>query len=366
MGPTRAQPRGVLRTARAGHAPARALAIADSRALVRSLFLASAVRTGLLDILHEGGAARGGRSFAEIAAQAGCPRLERLQAWLDVGTELGEISQRGAGTGCAAAARARSPPVTRCCARTTGRCWTTRPAVRRPGGTTAVRAPATAGADLDRYADDIAQVSTAATPFIASYLTGVIATARPVRILDAGCGTAVYSRIAAAADPMVLVDGIDLAESVVDAARAELRADGLDDRIRLHAGDIRRWAPENGIRYDLVLLLNNVYYFPPGERVALYRQLGGLLGELGQLVVATQTTPGSVAAAHLNLMLACQVGRGRPAPAGRAAGRPARRRIRDHRHPGHRAHRAVRGGHRHPQPGAPHVRGGLPDRAGGR
>jgi SAM-dependent methyltransferase len=168
--------------------------------------------------------------------------------------------------------------------------------------------PGDGRADLDRYADDIAQVSTAATPFIASYLTGVIAAARPARILDVGCGTAVYSRIAAAADPMVSVDGIDLAESVVDAARAELRAAGLDDRIRLHAGDIRRWAPEGGVRYDLILLLNNVYYFPPGERVALYRQLGGLLGELGQLVVATQTTPGSIAAAHLNLMLACQAG----------------------------------------------------------
>jgi SAM-dependent methyltransferase len=307
-GPSRAQARGVLETARAGHVAARALAVADSRSLVRSLFLSSAIRTGLLDILHEGGAARAGRSFAEIATQSGCLRFDRLQAWLDVGTELGEISQRG-GRYRVRGRRSRAITAGDALLRAHYRSmldyqagpYADLEALLRSG-------PGDGRADLDRYADDIAQVSTAATPFIASYLTRVIAAARPARILDVGCGTAVYSRIAAAADPTVFVDGIDLAETVVDAARAELRAAGLDDRIRLHAGDIRRWAPEGGVRYDLVLLLNNVYYFPPGERVALYRQLGGLLGELGQLVVATQTTPGSIAAAHLNLMLACQAG----------------------------------------------------------
>ena len=74
-GPSRAQARGVLETARAGHVAARALAVADSRSLVRSLFLASAVRTGLLDILHEGGAARAAASFAEIAAQTRLPAV---------------------------------------------------------------------------------------------------------------------------------------------------------------------------------------------------------------------------------------------------------------------------------------------------
>jgi 4-hydroxy-2,2'-bipyrrole-5-carbaldehyde O-methyltransferase len=304
--PSRAQARGILETAKAGHVPARALAVADSRSLVRSLWLASAVRTGLLDVLHEGGA-RGGRGFAEMAAQTGSLRFDRLQAWLDVGTELGEISQRGGRyrlRGRRSRAIAAGDTLLRAHYRSMldyqAGPYADLEALLRSG-------PGDGRSDLERYADDIAQVSTAATPFIASYLTGVIAAARPARILDVGCGTAVYSRIAAAG-PGVLVDGIDLAESVVDAARAELRADGLDDRIRLHTGDIRAWAPQDGVRYDLILLLNNVYYFPPGERVALYRRLGGLLGELGQLVVATQTTPGSIAAAHLNLMLASQAG----------------------------------------------------------
>ena len=89
MSLSRAQVGGIFQTIRAGHATARALAITDSRAVVRSLFLSSAIRAGLLDDLSDGG------TFAEIAAKTDCVRRERLQAWLDIGTELGEITQRG-------------------------------------------------------------------------------------------------------------------------------------------------------------------------------------------------------------------------------------------------------------------------------
>jgi 4-hydroxy-2,2'-bipyrrole-5-carbaldehyde O-methyltransferase len=301
-GPSRAQVRGVLATARAGHVGARALAVADSRALVRSLFLASAVRAGLLEAVGDG------RGFAEIAAQLGVVRFERLRAWLDVGTELGELAERGGRyrvRGRRARAIAGGDALLRAHYRSMldyqAGPYAELGALLRSG-------PGDGRSDLDVFADDIAQVSTAATPFIASYLTRVVEQARPARILDVGCGTAVYSTIAAGLDPLVEADGIDLAPDVVEAARARLRRAGLSDRVRLHAGDIRRWSPGAGIRYDLVLLLNNVYYFPAGDRVALYRRLGELMSERGRLVVASQTAPGSVAAAHLNFMLTCQAG----------------------------------------------------------
>ena len=155
--------RGLLRTARAGHVGARALAVADSRALVRSLFLASAVRAGLLDWLGDG------RGLAEIAARLGVVRLERLQAWLGVGTELGELAERG--------------------------------------GRYRVRG-------------------------------------RRARAIAAG-----------------------------------------DTLLRAH--------------YRSML---------DCQRVALYRRLGALMDDRGRLIVASQTAPGSVAAAHLNFMLTCQAG----------------------------------------------------------
>ncbi len=302
MGLSRVQLGGLLRTARAGHAPARALAIADSRALVRSLFLASAIRTGLLDVLA------GGASFAGIAARVGCTRPERLQAWLEVGTELGEIARRSGRyrlRGIRARAIAGGDIVLDAHYRSMidyqAGCYADLAGLL-------VSAPSGGRADLDDYADDIARVSLAATPFIETYLTSVMAQTRPARVLDVGCGTGVYARIVANLSPHVLVDGIDLAPAVIDAARAEVRAAGLDGRIRLHAGDVRTWTPEAGVGYDLILLLNNIYYFPRGERAALYRRLGGLLTRPGHLIVATLAAPGSVAAAHLNFMLACQAG----------------------------------------------------------
>jgi 4-hydroxy-2,2'-bipyrrole-5-carbaldehyde O-methyltransferase len=302
MGLSRAQIRGILATARAGHAPARVLAIADSRAVVRSLFLSSAVRAGLLGHLRED------RSFAEIAEAAGCQRTERLQAWLDVGTELGELARRG-GRYRVRGRRARAIAAGDTLLTAHYRSMLDYQAGPYADLEALLRSRPGAGrADLERYADDIAEVSLAAAPFIASYLTRVIGETRPARILDVGCGTGIYARIAAAADPQVLIDGIDLAGSVIDAARADLRRAGLADRIALHAGDIRRWAPEPGVGYDLILLLNNVYYFPRAERPPLYRRLGGLLGERGQFVVASLTAPGSIAAAHLNFMLTCQAG----------------------------------------------------------
>jgi SAM-dependent methyltransferase len=298
--PSRAQVRGVLRTARAGHVGARALAVADSRALVRSLFLASAVRAGLLDWLGDG------RGLAEIAGRLGVARLERLQAWLGVGTELGELAERG-GRYRVRGRRARAIAAGDTLLRAHYRSMLDYQAGPYAELATLLRSgPGEGRSDLDRYADDIAQVSTAATPFIASYLTGALTKIRPARTLDVGCGTGVYSAISAGADPLAEVDGVDLAEDVVAAANAQMRRAGLDDRVRLHVGDIRRWAPGTG--YDLVLLLNNVYYFPAGQRVALYRRLGALMGGRGRLIVASQTAPGSVAAAHLNFMLTCQAG----------------------------------------------------------
>ena len=295
-----AQVRGVLATARAGHAPARLLAIADSRALVRSLFLSSAVRAGLLDHLREA------RVFAEICERLGCERSDRLLAWLEVGTELGELARRG-GRYRVRGLRARAIAAGDALLAAHYRSMLDYQAGPYADLEALLRSrPGEGRADLDLYAEDIAEVSLAAAPFVGSYLTRVIGESRPARILDVGCGTAVYSRIAARADPLVLIDGIDLSESVIDAARAEVRAAGLDDRIRLHAADVRSWDP--GAGYDLILLVNNVYYFPREERPRLYRRLGGLLPERGQLVVASLNAPGSVAGAHVNFMLACQAG----------------------------------------------------------
>ena len=80
---------GLRGVARQGRLPARALAILDSRSLVRTLFLASAVRFDLIEHL------RSGRSADELAELCGSRRPDRLRAWLQVGVDLGELGRRG-------------------------------------------------------------------------------------------------------------------------------------------------------------------------------------------------------------------------------------------------------------------------------
>jgi SAM-dependent methyltransferase len=276
------------------------LAIADSRSLVRSLFLASAVRIDVLPYL------RSGRQFSEIVRYIGCTRPERLQAWLWIGAELGELSARGDRYGVRGQrARALADGDRLLMAHY-------RSMLEYQVGPYGeleelLHSDSRGGReDLSRYADDIAQVSLAAAPFVSSFVRRSVAEVRPDNVLDIGCGTGVYAKVVADAYPGVHVDGIDLAEEVVVAARDELERDGYQTSIALHVGDARRFIRSSPTRFDLVTLLNNIYYFERGSRVALYRDIGEVLSERGQLVIVSMMAPGSIAAAHLHFMLTCQ------------------------------------------------------------
>jgi ubiquinone/menaquinone biosynthesis C-methylase UbiE len=294
------QLRGLVDTIRMGRVPARGLAIADSRSLVRSMFLASAVQIDLLPFL------RGGRPFSAIVDHTGSTRPDRLRAWLWIGSELGELSRRGeeyALRGRRSRALADGDRLLTAHYRSmleyqVGPYGSLDQLLRSD--------PGEGRSDLSRYADDIAQVSLAAAPFVSSFVRHAVGDVRPERALDVGCGTGVYARVVLEADPHVHVEGIDLAEDVIEGARRELDQAGYSSRVSLHVGDVRRWTAGSERRFDLVMLLNNIYYFDQQTRAELYRDMGGLLTERGQLLIVSMLAPGSVAAAHLHFMLTCQ------------------------------------------------------------
>ena len=128
----------------------------------------------------------------------------------------------------------------------------------------------------------------------------------PESVLDIGCGTGAYTRVVLDADLRAQVEGIDLSENVIATARRELDHGGYGSRVDLHVGDVREWMAETTRRFDVVMLVNNVYYFDQGRRAELYRDLRRLLTERGQLIIVSMLAPGSVAAAHLHFMLTCQ------------------------------------------------------------
>ncbi len=294
------QLRGLVDTVRSGHVPARTLAIADSRSLVRSMFLASAVRLDILPYL------RSGRRFDELCSHTGCTRPERLQAWLWIGAELGELSFRGDRYGVRGRrARALADGDRLLLAHYRSML----DYQIGPYGEFHELLHSAAGggrSDLSQFADDIAQVSLAAAPFVASFVRRAMAEVRPMHVLDVGCGTGFYSKVVLEADGYAHVEGIDLSEVVVENARDELNRAGFSSRFELHVGDVRRWAHEATTAFDLILLLNNIYYFEPQSRTALYRELRELLTERGQLLIVSMMVPGSIAAAHLHFMLRCQ------------------------------------------------------------
>jgi SAM-dependent methyltransferase len=299
-----AQARGVVGALRRGHAGALALAIADSRALVRSLFLASAVRIDVLASLAQP------RTLDELVVHTGATRLDRLTAWLDVGVELHELrvdaSGRYALRGRRARALADGDPVLLAHYRSM---LDYQPGPYDELAELLRSAPGEGRDDLDRHATVIADVSRAAESFVTPYLEEVVRAVGPRRLLDAGCGTGVYLQAMLAAAPQATGDGIDLAADVIDDARARLARAGLGARATLAVGDARVLTATAEHRYDLVTLINDVYYFDRDERVALYEQLRGLLTGGGSLVVVTMVTPGSPASAHLHLMLVSQAGR---------------------------------------------------------
>ena len=295
-----AQWRGLIDTLRSGRVPARALAIADSRSLVRSMFLASAVRIDVLAYL------RGGRQFAEIVAHTGCARPERLRAWLWIGTELGELSARGE---CYGLRGRRAHALADGDRLLVAHYRSMLDYQIGPYGELEALLHADPGegrADLTRSADDIAQVSLAAAPFVSSFVRRSVLDLRPDNVLDIGCGSAVYTKVVADTDPSVHVDGIDLAEDVVVSAREEVERAGYGSRIALHVGDARSYIRASTTRFDLVMLVNNIYYFAPDSRVTLYRDIARILSDRGQLLVVSMLVPGSIASAHLHFMLTCQ------------------------------------------------------------
>jgi 2-polyprenyl-3-methyl-5-hydroxy-6-metoxy-1,4-benzoquinol methylase len=108
----------------------------------------------------------------------------------------------------------------------------------------------------------------------------------PARIADVACGHGHSTLAIARGYPRVLVDGIDLDASSIQAARALLAGSGLGDRVAFHhrdAGD-----PDLSGRYDLVTLFEALHDM--SYPVDVLKTLRGMLVEGGHVLVADERT----------------------------------------------------------------------------
>jgi len=130
-----------------------------------------------------------------------------------------------------------------------------------------------------------------------------------LRLLEIGCGSGIYLRHAAERNPSLTALGLELQPPVSRMARANLRSWGLEGRVKIETGDIRRKSPD--VPFDIVTLYNNIYYFPVAERVTLLKHIGSFLKPGGFLLVTTCCQGGSLGTEALNLWGAATSGAGR-------------------------------------------------------
>lgn len=108
----------------------------------------------------------------------------------------------------------------------------------------------------------------------------------PARIADVACGHGHSTLAIARGYPKVLVDGIDLDASSIDAARELLAASGLADRVAFHCRDAGN--SELSGRYDLVTMFEALHDM--SYPVDVLRTLRAMLGEGGCVLLADERT----------------------------------------------------------------------------
>ncbi|MGA8116517.1 MAG: class I SAM-dependent methyltransferase [Actinocatenispora sp.] len=103
----------------------------------------------------------------------------------------------------------------------------------------------------------------------------------PLRVLDAGCGHAVFGSAVLQQHPQATLTAMDW-ENVLSVARGRVAKAGVADRVTYRAGDL--FADPLGGPYDLVLLANMLPMFSPERGAVLLRRAGDVLAPGGRIV----------------------------------------------------------------------------------
>ena len=130
-----------------------------------------------------------------------------------------------------------------------------------------------------------------------------------VRLLEIGCGSGFYIKYAADKNPSLTALGLELQPNVAEVARRNIAEWGLQGRVNIEAGDIRKKIADE--RFNIVTLYNNIYYFPVESRVALLQHIRQFLAPGGFLLLMTCCQGGGLGVEVLNLWGAATSGGGR-------------------------------------------------------
>jgi SAM-dependent methyltransferase len=273
---------------------AHGLLVKDVNAWIRVEFLGVMARTGLAEAL------RRPRTLEELLEETGLSDRDLLEALLALGLSLRELrfrNRRYRARGRRLRAITGSSPdlrgVVEELAVYGNRVYAAMDSHLR--GAPPVAYDADCGAA-------IAASSRSAEPILGPAVRAVTRSETPQRVLDIGCGSGAYLRHMLEAAPTATGLGIDR-----DAGAIRVASDLLDPlravrRCELRQGDIEELAEEIG-EFDLVTLLNNIYYWPSEHRSDILRTIRKVVAADGVLMLATATTKGHAFNRHLDLMV---------------------------------------------------------------
>jgi 4-hydroxy-2,2'-bipyrrole-5-carbaldehyde O-methyltransferase len=295
------------------HKRAHGLLARDFVRWLRVEFLGTAAATGVLAALVEprtldelaGALSTGGGGSGDEGAGCDAALLESL---LRVGESVGELRVDGDGRWQLAGVRARAmvdPAVDGLAALPEEAVVYGTDVYRQLGDRFAGAPP---GNYLDTHGELVARTSRVVEPIFGPLLHDLVRTRRPRRVLEIGCGSGVNLRHLADASPAVTGAGLDVDAAVAGQARRNLAGWGLGERFTVHVGDVHRVPHELSGPWDLVLLMQNIYYFAGADRVEVLARARKLAAG-GAVVVATAVAgTGDPAAAHLDLVLRSTAG----------------------------------------------------------
>lgn len=270
--------------------------LGDLNGLSRLHFLRAAADLGLLKVLKTPS------RLEDIARQLGAERTELLDGLLDLGVSVGELTGRDGVYGL-------KGKRARLLADEDADAYAAylQEALSYHGSVYEALDARIKGAPLGDYltatADLVARSSRTLEPLMRDFVRAAVRSRHPHRLLEIGCGSGVYLRHAAEAAPGLTGTGIDLHEAAVRQARENLRAWGLSARFDVRRSDIRSPETDLGGPYDMATLYNNLYYFPPDGRTALFRTIRPLLADNGTLAIVSLMRGASVASRNFDVVL---------------------------------------------------------------
>lgn len=273
------------------------LAFTNSAALLKPfyklVYLAAARKGGLFDLLS------GGPVRFEQLAETYCKNdraQEALEAWLHLGIRLGYLELGARGYALKGLAKRLALPqndaILALLQEAAGlhyKLIAEAPDKLRRGDLFSLE---------DQDGEIIARSSRILEAFQTEAIDRTFPSSGPASLLEIGCGSGFYIKHAAE-NPSLTALGLEMQPNVADAARRNIAKWGLTERVRIETGDIRERVPDE--RYDIVILYNNIYYFPVEDRVSLLRHVKGFMNSGGFLLLTTCCQGGSLGVEVLNL-----------------------------------------------------------------